>query len=51
VISPAHSWYRDQRQGQDARRQNADNVKVEVVRSAVSQVLGKDEEPAAEAKK
>jgi preprotein translocase subunit YajC len=29
----------------------AENVKVEVVRSAVAQVLGKDEEPAAEAKK
>ena len=29
----------------------ADNVKVEVVRSAVTQVLGKDEEPAAEEKK
>ena len=29
----------------------ADNVKVEVVRSAVSQVLAKDEEPAAEEKK
>ena len=29
----------------------ADNVKVEVIRSAVSQVLGKDEEPAAEEKK
>jgi len=29
----------------------ADNVKVEVLRSAVSQVLGKDEEPAAEEKK
>lgn len=29
----------------------ADNVKVEVVRSAVTRVLGKDEEPAAEEKK
>jgi len=29
----------------------ADSVKVEVLRSAVSQVLGKDEEPAAEEKK
>ena len=29
----------------------AENVKVEVVRSAISQVLGKDEEPAAEEKK